>query len=457
MVTKVSDANLSTKAVDSIVLSSGLARLVVTITAPVTALLILRFLSLEEQGYWYTFLGLVVLVNYAELGMGQVIMQFAAYEWGALQDKSSPASPDHWNRLKSVFRTALLFGGLTAAVELMLALSIGYLVLSSRASATVEVQWLGPWILVAVVAPLNITLAFLNSFLEGCQMIAASNLRRCYQSIAQVIAVLVVFSMGGRLWALGAGQLASFLVGLSAIVMSHRQFVKELLAGFGGNRQVSWRAEIWPLQWRYAASWSAGLLTYGLFNPLIFALAGPEAAGRFGFTYSIASILSTYSQLWITSRAAVFMRLNAGNRWRELRFLFQRSVKHSVVTYLVAVAGMVVGLYVIHYSLPTIASRLLDPVSTILLMIGGAFGLMILFITYFVRSFKEEPFIGMTWINAFMVVTLLPAGILLLGTRGAAIAYMTSQSMLFPFAWRIYTRYRKRIQLQIDQSQLNTA
>lgn len=456
MVTEASEAKPMGRAVDSIVLSSGLARLVVTVTGPATALLILRFLSLEEQGYWYTFLGLIVMVNYAELGMGQVIMQFAAYEWGELKDGSGAVRYANWTRLKSIFRSTILFGLLTATAELMLALAIGYLVLSSRANR-VDVHWLGPWVFVAVVAPLNIVLAFLNSFLEGCQMIAASNLRRSSQSVAQVMAVLVIFSLGGKLWALGAGQFASFLVGVSAIGLNHGHFVKEMLNGFGSNTRVSWRAEIWPLQWRYAASWAAGPLTYGLFNPLIFALAGPEAAGRFGFTFSIISVLSAYSQMWTASRAAVFTRLNAGKRWSELKSLFERSVKYSVVTYAVAVTGLLIGLYVINHRSPSIASRLLDTMSTVLLLIGCGFALMTFFISYFVRSFKEEPFVGMAWINAVLVLILLPAGILLFQTRGASVAYLVSQSMVFPVAWQIYTRYRKRMQFHLDQAQLGTA
>ncbi len=442
----------SGRAVDSIVLSSGLARLVGTVTGPVTAVLILRFLSLEEQGYWYTFLGLIVMVSYAELGMGQVIMQFAAYEWGALKDGGGTAESHNWFRLKSIFRTTLLFGLLTATAELALAVTVGYLVLSGRANVGTEVHWLGPWLFLAVVAPLNITLAFLNSFLEGCQMIVASNLRRSAQSLAQVLTVFAVFSLGGKLWALGVGQLASFLFGIIVIGLTQGLFVKQMLDGFRSNTQVSWRREIWPLQWRYAAGWATGPLTQGLFNPLIFALAGPEAAGRFGFTFSIVGVLSAYSQMWTASRAAVFTRLNAGKRWVELKSLFERSVKHSIVTYAVAVAALLVGLYIVNSRYPSVAARLLDPLSTLLLVAGSGFALLTFFITYFVRSFKEEPFVRMAWINAAVVVTLLPAGILLFHARGASVAYLVSQSMVFPVAWRIYTRYRNRMRLQSNQA-----
>src|SRR3972149_2579738 len=50
----------------------------------VTLFLIVRYLTPEEQGFYYTFqsmLGLQVLV---ELGLGGVLMQFVSHEWAGL-------------------------------------------------------------------------------------------------------------------------------------------------------------------------------------------------------------------------------------------------------------------------------------------------------------------------------------------------------------------------------------
>ena len=71
----------------------------------------------------------------------------------------------------------------------------------------------------------------------------------------------------------------------------------------------------------------SGPLTYGLFNPLIFALEGPEAAGRFGFTFSLAGVVGAYSEVWIASRVAVFTSLNGAAKWVELKTLFASSVR----------------------------------------------------------------------------------------------------------------------------------
>jgi len=433
--------------VDPIVLSSGTARLVSTIASPITALLIIRFLSLTEQGYWYTFLGLVTIVNYAELGMGQVIIQFAAYEWNEFSITHERLESETLGRLKSIFRIALLFGGLTALFALLIALPLGYFIMAGSNITGPQINWLGPWVLVALVAPLNLALVFVNAFLEGCQMIVAANMRRGAQAAAQVVAVFLVFTLGGKLWALGAGQLASFAAGGLWIILTQGAFLRSLLTGFFHNKQVSWRFEMWPLQWRYAVTWAAGPLVYGLFNPLIFSLAGSEAAGRFGFTFAIVGMLLAYSQIWIASRVAVFAKLNAGKRWQQLNSLFKRSAKNTLATYVLGVVVLLVGLYVISQNYPSLAVRLLDPVSSLLLALGSGLSLIIFIIGYFVRSFKEEPFVRMAWINAALVVTLAPAGIFFFQTRGASAAYLLSQSIVIPIAWQIYRKYRDRIKV----------
>ena len=430
--------------VDPIVVSSGVARLVATVTGPLTALMVVHFLSLTEQGYWFTFLSIIALANYAELGMGQVILQFAAYEVGG----SVTGDADDKGRLKSILRITLLFGGLLSLLQCLIAMAVGYAILSTRAGSGQSAEWLGPWLLACTVAPLTLALAFLNSFLEGCQLIVSSNLRRALQAIVQVVVTFFVFNSGGKLWALGAGLGAGFAAGTVYVLLAHGRFIRGLLAGFTKNTQVSWRTEVWPLQWRYAATWVTGLFSFGLFNPVIFSLIGPEAAGQFGFTMSVTGFLLAYSQIWLASRMAVFTKLNAGAKWAELKPLYGRSVKYSIVTYLLGSLGVVAAIYVINVEFPLLAVRFLEPLSAVIILAAGGVSLSIFCISYFVRSFKEEPFIKMAWVTAGLVMILLPAGALLFQTRGASAAYFISQLAVLPMGVKIYNRYRKRIPLE---------
>jgi O-antigen/teichoic acid export membrane protein len=448
MIAPVAELKKAGGMADPIVLSSGVGRLVSTITAPITAVLVVVFLSPEEQGYWFAFLGMVTMTNYAEMGMGQVILQFAAHEAGKSGEEARDQLSNDNGRLKSILRISLIFGGLAALLQFAMALPLGYAVFSSRAAAAKHIEWLGPWVLLCLAAPLNLALVFVNSFLEGCQFIVGANLRRALQAVAQVVVMLLTFSLGGRLWSLGAGLLASFAAGLIWVAVAHGGFLSRLLSGFRRNREVSWRKEVWPLQWRYAMTWTTGLFVYGLFNPLIFLFAGEIAAGQFGFTMSVVGVVLAYSQVWTASRAAVFARLNGAANWDELKRLFDRSIKYGAMAYLLGAACVLMALYVINANLPRLAVRFLDPLATVVLLAGGGVNLATFFITYFVRSFKEEPFVKLAWAIAALMVVLLPVGTYLFGTRGAAAAYLVSQSAVLPVALGIYNHYRRRMQLQ---------
>jgi O-antigen/teichoic acid export membrane protein len=448
MIAPVAEIKKAGGVADPIVLSSGFARLVSTITSPLAALLVVHFLTLAEQGYWFTFLGIVTMTNYAEMGMGQVILQFAAHEAGKSGGEIKDQLSHNNNRLKSILRISLIFGGLSALLQFLIALPLGYLILSSHADGGQQIEWLGPWVLLCCVVPLNLVLTFVNSFLEGCQFIVGANLRRALQAVAQVGVTLLVFSLGGRLWSLGAGLFASFVAGVAWIALAHGGFLGRLLSGFRQNREISWRKEVWPLQWRYAMTWATGLFTYGLFNPLIFSMAGAEAAGQFGFSMAVVGVVVAYSQVWASSRAAVFAKLNAGANWDELKRLFDHSVRYGAIVYLLGAACVLVALYVINANLPLLAVRFLDPLATTILLAGGGVNLITFLITYFVRSFKEEPFVKLAWAIAALMLVLLPAGTLLLGTTGAAAAYLISQSAVLPVAIKIYNKYRNRMALQ---------
>jgi len=432
---------------DPVVVSSGITRITGSIAGPVTALLILKYLSLAEQGYWYTFVGLASIVNYAELGMGQVILQFAAHEHGKLQLVENESAKHHELRLKSIFRTAVIIGAITASGAFVFAFPLGYLALTRNDQDNPPAMWLGPWMLLATAVPLSIGLAFINSFLEGCQMIVWANLRRAVQTFAQLVGIAAVFTSGGKLWALGAGQIIGIFAGGVLVLFGHGSFLRRMLRGFLSNRAVSWRKEIWPLQWRYAAGWAAGPFIFGLLNPLIFRLAGPEDAGRFGLTFAVVGVVAAYSQVWTAARAAVFTSLNAASRWRELNSLYERSVVHAIATYLIGSITTIVAVLLIHARFPSLGGRLLNPLSTLVLLVAGGLALLFFSITYFVRSFKEEPFVRLAWISATLMIVLAPVGIVLLRALGAAIAYLAVQTVIFVMALQIYRRYRKRIEV----------
>lgn len=429
--------------VDKAIASAALFRVVTTLAGPLVALAILRFLSLEEQGYWYTFTSVMLIANYAELGLGQVIMQLVAHDW-ARGGADLTAKTESVCRIRSLFRLTILWGCLTALLVMGVALPLGWGVLSSHSGEAMVRGWQAPWILMALVAPLNLLLAFANSFFEGCQLVTAVNIRRAVQNAVTTGVTLACLLAGGKLWALGAAQLASFLVGVVWIAWVHGTLIARLWVGFRHAAAISWRREVWPLQSRYALTWVTGLFVFSLFNPLLFSMAGPQAAGRFGFTWSLVSVLLGFAEIWVTARAPMFAVLNAAQRLEELRALFSRSLRFTVVTYVAGGTALLGVCSALPIVVPGLSNRLLDAPTVSLLLVAQGINLLVLSQTYFARSFKEEPYLRVAWLNALLMAVLLPLGIHYFQTTGAVGAYLCSQLAVFPLAMRIYQRYQAR-------------
>src|SRR6267143_1523831 len=130
-----------------------------------TVLLILRFLSPVEQGYYYTLLSLVSLQVVFELGFSFVILQMAAHECAHLTlhaDGRIEGDPTAHARLASILQKTLRWY-LVAAVILCAALLPLGVYFFSRHAHTTPVPWHGPWV-VAVFA--TAFLFLLNPFLS---------------------------------------------------------------------------------------------------------------------------------------------------------------------------------------------------------------------------------------------------------------------------------------------------
>ena len=59
-----------------------------TLAGILSIFFIVDFLSLNNQGYWYTFLSLGALATFAELGFTTIITQIISHEYAYLEEKN---------------------------------------------------------------------------------------------------------------------------------------------------------------------------------------------------------------------------------------------------------------------------------------------------------------------------------------------------------------------------------
>lgn len=413
-------------------------------SGPVTVLLIASHFTPELQGYYYTFGSLLALTVFVELGLGQVILQFASHEWSRLTlDKHGGivGEPQALSRLVSLGRFAFCWyavaGGLVA-VGLGLA---GFVFFSH--SSQIGMRWMAPWFVLCFLTGVNLSVMPFWSLLEGCNQITQVYAYRLVQGILSSISIWSAILFGAGLWTASVASMAGLVCGALFLYRRHGKFFYQFFVPIIGD-SISWRAELWPLQWRIAVSWLSGYFCFSLFTPVVFQFDGPIAAGQMGMTWTLVSSLSSISATWINVKTPRFGILVASKDYFELDRLVLRSGFAAVGVAscgAVAIEGLIWLLYAMHHPL---ATRVLPPFPTGLFLLAT----VLMQISYpqsvYLRAHKREPFLGLSVVSSLLIglLTVL-MGSSRYGAAGIAVGYLAVvASVVVPIGSVIWYRCR---------------
>src|SRR5579872_3695146 len=166
-----------------------LARAVQILGSAGTVLLILRFLTPTEQGYYYTLLTLVSLQTVFELGFSFVILQMAAHECAYLT--LHPGGRVEGDlvahaRLASVLRKTLRWYLVAAVILCVSLLPAGAYFFSRHARTAAPVAWHGAWVFAVFATAFLFLLSPFFSFLDGCGQVWQVGRMRLGQALVGV-------------------------------------------------------------------------------------------------------------------------------------------------------------------------------------------------------------------------------------------------------------------------------
>jgi hypothetical protein len=393
--------------------------------APITLALVASHLSPDEQGFYYTFASIVALQVFFEMGLAFVVQQFASHEKAFLTwqpDGTIGGSGAEKGRLASLFRTALTwYGG--ASLLTILALLVGgtLFFLSQRTGVS---GWQQPWITLSIIAGVALFLSPVFAVLEGCGVVAEVARVRAWQAVAANLAAWSTLLLGGRLWAAPAVYGSSLIIGAAWITAVQRHFLLDLLRTRGGR--ISWRAEVWPFQWRIALSWISGYLIFQLFTPVLFAYHGPSVAGRMGMSFTIISAMLTLAMSWLTTKVPLFGYRIARREFRELDKLFFPTAFRSVAAFALSCVAFFSAVLILRRIGHPWAARVLDPLPLGLLILATLANHIVFAEAVYLRAHKQEPLLMISVATAVLV----GVSTLSLGRVGGATGMMIGFSIV---------------------------
>ena len=396
-----------------------------------TVLLILRFLSPVEQGYYYTLLSLVSLQAVFELGFSFVILQMAAHECAHLTlhaDGRIEGDAIAHGRLASILQKTFRWYLVAAVILCASLLPVGAYFFSRDAHITSPaaigpVAWQGPWVVAVLATAVLFLLNPFFSFLEGCGLIWQVGRMRFGQSLLGA-----AMSWGALLAHQGmyspALVIIGFVVAGLAFLYSRRHLCLGLLRYSVGERAVSWRSEVWPFQWKIAVSWACAYFTIQIFTPVLFAYRGPAEAGQFGLSLSITTYLSALVIAWMSTKATPFGQMIARGELSQLKRLFFRTLRQSLSLFVGMAAACELAVIALHYLFPRLAARMASPQIFALLLLTSVSAFIVQGMAIYLRSFKREPFLIQSVVVAALTVSVSLATVKGWGLASIATSYL---------------------------------
>jgi len=415
-----------------------------------TLLLVVSFLTPDEQGYYYTFASLLAMQILFELGMSYVVMQFASHEMANLRWSNEgviEGDAQAKTRLRSLLMLVTKWYGVIAALIIVVILPIGWVFFSVNHPQS-SVDWQIAWLWLVLASAINIVFLPILAMLEGCGHIAEIARLRMYQNIFGSLVAWTFLLSGGGLLAMPAMSTGLVLVVLIWLWRTKRRFLENLFSHKVGSAVgINWKAEIWPFQWKIGLSWLSGYFIFQLFTPVLFAYHGAKEAGKMGVSFSIASALMTIAMAWMNTQAPKFGTLISRKDYKNLDKVFALALTRSLTVMLILGIALSALNYFAHAESIKYSNRILEPLPFTFLIVATILNYVTYAQSAYLRAHKEEPFLRVSLISAGLIAVLT----LILGKEYGSLGIMSGYLVVCStvgFGWGSIIFFAKRHEWQ---------
>jgi len=396
------------KAISAVLVGRGWS----VVSGPVTVLMVANFLSPVEQGYFYTFSSILALQIFFDLGLAFVIMQFASHEKAALEWNSKGLLEGDLKakqRLAYLFKWSLSWYTIAGVLAFLALWFAGFWFFqTSDVSEAQNIQWQIPWIILLGSTAASLVITPIWGILEGCGKIAEMHWFSSIQNVISGITLWGILASGGHLFAASISTLVIPVMGITWLMLRYRVFLVDLWRSpCAFENRISWRHELWPMQWKISLSWASGYFIFQLISPILFRYHGAEVAGQFGMTQRIATSIQGLAYAWVSTKAATFGSLIAARKYPELMAAFDHSSRVTLAVAAIGSAVFLLGLFLVSSLGLQLANRFLSIPLASLVCLNVFLNCYVFSIAVLARAQKMEPFLVLSLVTAALTSLLV--------------------------------------------------
>lgn len=431
--------------IDKAILFTSSSTLVGAVGNLISAILVIRFFTVEEQGYYYTFGSIVAIQIFFELGLNGIITQFVAHENAKLKWASFSiieGNDIHKSRLSSLLHFCVKWYFSFSLLLVLVLIPLGFYFFDNFSTKSISIFWKIPWLILSVSTAFNLLLSPLIAFLQGLGKVKEV---AHFQLIAQIIRIVFV-SLGlvfnFKLLVLGIGNFTLFFVMTTYLALNFRKHIFYVWH-LPQTIKVNYLKEIFPFQWKIALSWLSGYFIFQLFNPVLFATEGSKVAGQMGLTLTVLNGVLTLSIAWMTTKIPLFSSLIATKNFGQLDLLFNKTLKQSsliniflIVIFFIFITTAKLSNFTIGRTL--LIDRFINILPLFFMSVTVVINLIISSWAIYLRCHKEDPY----FINSIIGGILTALSTIYLGKYfgliGITAGYLIISLIMLPWAFKIY-------------------
>lgn len=434
--------------IDGAIAYTVLARIIQAGGGVISILFIAKYLTIVEQGYYFTFGSILAIQIFFELGLSNIITQFVAHEMAHVNWVSKTemiGSEESRSRLSSLLRFCIKWFSVIAVLLTIVLLAAGFVFFTKYGKRIDNVSWQTPWIILSISTACSLMVSPILAFFEGLGKVKEVAKIRLFQQISQLLGLFLFLIVGFKLYASPLASLITLLIAPLWILFTYKKDLLLFIWGQLSKWKVNYKVEIFPYQWRIALSWISGYFIFQLFNPVLFAIDGPIVAGQMGMTLAALSGVLSISLSWINTKVPLFSTLIAKKDFEELDFIFNKTVKQACLICGFCLIILILAVVGLRYLQLSISDRFLPIFPLVLLCLATFINQFVSALATYLRCHKQEPFL----IQSIIVGILTASSTLILGNsfglNGIVIGYC-SIILFVSLIWSlIIFRNKKRI------------
>lgn len=386
---------LNTLGIDGAILYTSSARIIQAGGSIITLLLIAKFLSKEEQGFYYTFTSVLAIQIFFELGLSGILTQFVAHEMAhiELENNIFKGEQKYISRLASIIHFSAKWYFIFALL-LIIALILGGGIFFYKNTQGVEhIQWEVPWLMVSIFGGLNLLISPIMAILQGMHKVKEIAKLTFIQQIIVMIVSWISLILGAKLYLVAINLMMNFFILLILYGLSGYLNLLYNLLKYKVIEKINYWKEIFPYQWKIALSWASGYFIFQALNPIVFSFYGAVVAGKLGMTITILNGILALVISWTSTKIPLWSSYIAKREYDELDKSVIYTIKKSTLVAFLGISGAIILIGGLQYFNLNLGNRFLPIELAFILLMTIPINNVINIWSASLRSFKKEPFL----------------------------------------------------------------